>query len=214
MVEKFGWRIVLLLSWLSISIASLSASSSRVVEVNASNYSSFVSGGKSFLLEFYAPWCPSCLRLEAPLQSIAEALQETDKDFLVGRVDTAASPALARLFSVEFIPAFFLRRDGLLYQLKDSSVSQPEDIAHFCMEGYSLDEPLPLLASPLGPVGKVKTALLAVGLHAIDSLRLLQDTFHLQPWQAILAALMLMVTSLVAGTTLAVALAWYFLKIN
>lgn len=207
MFEKSRWRIVLLLSWISMSLAS------GVVEVTASNYSQFLSGGEPFLLEFYAPWCPSCQRLEAPLQSIAQTLQESRKDFLVGRVDTAASPALARLFSVEFIPAFFLRRDGLLYRLNDS-VSQPDDIAQFCIEGYSLEEPLPLWSSPLGPVGKVKTALLEVGLRAIDCLRLLQITFHLQPWQAIVAVLVGTATSLMAGTTLAVALTWYCLKIN
>ncbi len=53
------------------------------------------------LVDFWAEWCGPCRRVAPEMVKVAEAARG---EFLVGKVDTEAVPALSRRFHVQSIP--------------------------------------------------------------------------------------------------------------
>jgi thiol-disulfide isomerase/thioredoxin len=182
-----------------------------VVDVNVTNYFDFVSGD-SYLLEFYSPWCPNCVRFEKSYEHIAKQLQSLDKTFKIGRIDTSSSPALASLYAVDGLPEFYLYKDQKLYKLRDGLTVQA--MIEYCREGYVYDQALTSLSSVLGPLGRLKSAILWIGVLLTKSLEYLTNTLSLSYWQAILITVILATIGLVIITIVAVALSVKYLKLD
>ena len=62
------------------------------------------------LVDFWASWCPPCLRF-AP---VYERSSEKHQDIVFGKVDTEAEPELAMKFNITSIPTLMVIRDGVL----------------------------------------------------------------------------------------------------
>lgn len=72
---------------------------------------------KPVLVDFGAPWCVFCRRLEPAIERVS--LLYSDKIKFV-RVDTDESPEIARKYGVEGIPVLFIFKDG---KVLDSAVN-------------------------------------------------------------------------------------------
>lgn len=61
------------------------------------------------LLDFWAPWCVHCRRIEAAVKETAEKYEGR---CMVGKVNVDENRALASTYLVESIPAFILLKNG------------------------------------------------------------------------------------------------------
>lgn len=59
------------------------------------------------LVEFSAPWCVYCRRIEPVLHRM-----DGKSDILIATINTDDQPELAQRFGVEVIPTFYLFQDG------------------------------------------------------------------------------------------------------
>ncbi len=65
--------------------------------------------GQPVLLEFSAPWCSYCRRIEGVVKKLPQAYEGRA---LVGQVNIDETPELAKQFSVDTIPSFIVVREG------------------------------------------------------------------------------------------------------
>ncbi len=79
-------------------------------------------GDKPVLVEFQAPWCGYCRRIEQAMEKVEEQYRDT---LTVGYVNIDNEPALAERESIEVVPTLVLYRNG---QYLDSIVA-PESKA-------------------------------------------------------------------------------------
>ena len=64
---------------------------------------------KPVLVDFWAPWCVYCRRIEPAVEELAE---NTEGNLVVGKVNVDEQEALADRFGVETIPSLILFRNG------------------------------------------------------------------------------------------------------
>lgn len=82
----------------------------ELMHITKENYEEKVAqAGQPVLLEFSAPWCSYCRRIEGVVKKLPEAYADRT---LVGQINIDESPELAKDFSVDIIPSFIVVRDG------------------------------------------------------------------------------------------------------
>jgi thioredoxin len=79
-----------------------------VKNINAKQYEELILGNKPVLVDFWAPWCTYCLRIEPALKKLAE----TREDVLIVKINIDEEPELARQERIEVIPTLVLYRNG------------------------------------------------------------------------------------------------------
>jgi len=89
-----------------------------VRNIDAKQYEELILGSKPVLVDFWAPWCTYCRRIEPAINKLADSRE----DILVVKVNIDEEPALALQEQVEVIPTLVLYRDG--YEL--GSIVAPE----------------------------------------------------------------------------------------
>ena len=78
------------------------------MNINAKQYEELVLGGKPVLVDFWAPWCTYCRRINPALDKIADSRE----DVLVVKVNIDEVPELARQEQIEVIPTLVVYKDG------------------------------------------------------------------------------------------------------
>ena len=78
------------------------------MNINAKQYEELVLGSKPVLVDFWAPWCTYCRRINPALDKIADSRE----DVLVVKVNIDEEPELARQEQIEVIPTLVLYRGG------------------------------------------------------------------------------------------------------
>ena len=91
------------------------------MNINAKQYEELVLGGKPVLVDFWAPWCTYCRRINPALDKIADSRD----DVLVVKVNIDEVPELARQEQIEVIPTLVVYKDGF----KLGSIVAPESKA-------------------------------------------------------------------------------------
>ena len=66
-------------------------------------------GNGPVLVEFMAPWCVYCRRLEPALEKLS---QELGNRLAIGQINIDNDPLLANAEQIEVVPTFVLYRDG------------------------------------------------------------------------------------------------------
>ncbi len=79
------------------------------MHMNESKFQEMMKEGKTFLVDYWAPWCGYCRRLNPVYDKIAE--QYGDR-MVIAKLNIDEEPALAEQEQIELIPTLVLYRDG------------------------------------------------------------------------------------------------------
>ena len=84
--------------------------SETILTITAENFEKEVlQSALPVLVDFWAPWCVYCRRIEPAVEELAE---DTEGKLVVGKVNVDEQEALADRFGVETIPSLILFRTG------------------------------------------------------------------------------------------------------
>ena len=90
--------------------------------INKNEFELLIHGEKPVLVDFWAPWCSYCRRIENAYQKVAENFSQQAE---IVKVNIDDEPALAQQERIEVIPTLVLYKNG---QAVDSIVA-PESKA-------------------------------------------------------------------------------------
>lgn len=91
------------------------------MNINARQYEELILGNVPVLVDFWAPWCTYCRRIDPALDKLAD----NRKDVMIVKVNIDEEPELARREQIEVIPTLVVYQDG--YDL--GSIVAPESKA-------------------------------------------------------------------------------------
>jgi len=126
-----------------------------------------------WIVNFYAPWCGHCRRFEPDYERIATklhgTLNESGQEVVVrvGRIDGSADRALVSRFGIMGFPMIFLLDGSKVYEFNGKR--EVESVIRWAMDQeYVRSDPMSLMKSPFGPVGKAKGYMVRTGLMISD----------------------------------------------
>ena len=93
-----------------------------MIHMNQELFQQALQGEKCVLVEFWAPWCVYCRRIEPAMTKLAEQFSD---DLVIGQVNIDDEPLLSHQEQIEVIPTFVLYREGKAV----SSIVAPESKA-------------------------------------------------------------------------------------
>lgn len=96
-----------------------------------------------WFVEFYAPWCGHCRKLDGTWTELAEKL---GGQVNVGKVDATSNKALVKRFGVKGFPTLLFFSHGKVY--KYARPRKLENLLEFATGGFKEDESLPVPAPP------------------------------------------------------------------
>ena len=79
-----------------------------VNNINAKQYEELILGSKPVMVDFWAPWCTYCRRIEPALDKLADSRE----DILIVKVNIDEEPDLARQERIEVIPTLVVYQNG------------------------------------------------------------------------------------------------------
>ena len=91
------------------------------LNIREKQYEELILGSKPVLVEFWAPWCTYCRRIDPVLNKLADSRG----DVLIVKVNIDEEPELARRERIEVIPTLVVYKEG--YDL--GSIVAPESRA-------------------------------------------------------------------------------------
>jgi len=98
-----------------------------------------------WMVDFYAPWCPACKKLEPEWKKFAE--WSDDLNIKVGSADVTASPGLSGRFMVSGLPTIYHVKDGV-FRLYNGPRDHTALINFVEEQGWKAIEPLSRWWSP------------------------------------------------------------------
>ncbi|MDE6730764.1 MAG: thioredoxin family protein [Oscillospiraceae bacterium] len=79
-----------------------------IIELNRENFSKEVQKNAPILVDFWATWCPPCMKQGQVLHALAEEYPE----LRIGKVNVDENPELAAAFGISNIPTMMMFRSG------------------------------------------------------------------------------------------------------
>lgn len=77
--------------------------------LNLEQFQAIIDEGRVALVDYWAPWCSYCRRIEPAYEKVA---QQYGDEFIVAKVNIDEQPQLAHNEQIEVIPTLVLYRDG------------------------------------------------------------------------------------------------------
>lgn len=97
--------MVLLKSYVFVSLAALAAAKSAVIDLIPSNFDKIVlNSGKPALVEFFAPWCGHCKNLAPVYEELAQTLEFAKDRVSIAKVDADSEKDLGKRFGIQGFP--------------------------------------------------------------------------------------------------------------
>ena len=79
-----------------------------VKNIDAKQYEELILGSKPVMVDFWAPWCTYCRRIEPALEKLADSRE----DILIVKVNSDEEPDLAQQERIEVIPTLVVYQNG------------------------------------------------------------------------------------------------------
>jgi len=76
------------------------------------NFDSYIEENKLVFVEFYAPWCGHCKRLEPEYEKVAATFKGGDDKVVIAKVDATQHPGVSSKYGVRGYPTLKLFSDG------------------------------------------------------------------------------------------------------
>ena len=149
--------VLLLLAWVVNA-------DSKVLELTTRTFEGNVTNGRTWLLEFYAPWCGHCKQLAPTYELVAVDLAVDG--ISVAKIDGSLHRGLAARFGVAGYPAIFHIAEKTV-RLHDGARTKAA-ITHFARSGFRSVKALGFLRSPFSPLGRAKGLVVAGGHYVVD----------------------------------------------
>lgn len=90
------------------------------VELTAANFDEVTSRDGIVLVDFWATWCPPCVRFGP----IYQRSSQRHEDITFGKVDTDTQSELAAKFNIQSIPTIMAIRDGMIVYSQPGALSE------------------------------------------------------------------------------------------
>lgn len=84
----------------------------EVQVLTAANFDSVISGNQFVLVEFYAPWCGHCQRLEPEYNQASSDLQAAGSSVILAKVDATLEDSLAQRHGIQGYPTLKFFKNG------------------------------------------------------------------------------------------------------
>ncbi len=94
-----------------------------ILNMNANTYHTYIQGDTPVLVEFSAPWCVYCRRLEPALEATAKQYGDT---LLFGTINIDNEPELAQAEQIEVVPTLLLYHRGQILGSIVAPESKPQ----------------------------------------------------------------------------------------
>ena len=94
------------------------------MNMNQEQFQNMMEEGKQVLVDFWAPWCSYCRRINPAYEKIAA---QYGPDLVVAKVNIDEAPQLAEMEKIEVIPTLVMYRNGIAV----ASIVAPESKAMF-----------------------------------------------------------------------------------
>lgn len=91
------------------------------LNITAKQYEELILGSRPVLVDFWAPWCGYCRRIDPAVNKLADSRE----DVVIVKVNIDEEPDLARREQIEVIPTLVVYKEG--YEL--GSIVAPESRA-------------------------------------------------------------------------------------
>ena len=100
------------------------------LHLNEALFEELLCGDKPVLVEFWAPWCGHCVKLEGAFDQIAD---EYAGRLAIGKINIDEWPELAEKYFIEYVPTLVIFSEGDLVDFVISPGSR-DAITHFIEE--------------------------------------------------------------------------------
>ena len=80
------------------------------MNMNQEQFQNMMEEGKQVLVDFWAPWCSYCRRINPAYEKIAA---QYGPDLVVAKVNIDEAPQLAEMEKIEVIPTLVMYRNGI-----------------------------------------------------------------------------------------------------
>jgi len=163
--------VALLIAW-SVLTTAIGAS---VVDLDARSFEANVAGSaETWLVEFFAPWCGHCKKLEPTYEKVA---REAPAGIHVAKVDGIKNYALMSRFPVRGFPSIFAVKENSVWVFQGPRTEQA--LLKFATdpEHSESSKAVPWYESPFGPFGLLKGKFLSIGVEIFEYQQYMVESF-------------------------------------